>query len=252
MGWDEMKLMSLRYLKLGVALLLILASVALLQERYGHTAVKDSEDPKTIPVVLPVAHPSEKETAVKVEDPFLLLVNPEQAIPENYSFVPAFIEDEAVDIRIYDALTRMIEDAGKDNCVLWIASAYRDKDYQTTLLNKEIEKNQKKGLSPTEAEKLALQTMTKPGYSEHHTGLAIDLNTVSEEFGKTAEYAWLKSNAWKYGFVQRYEAEKEDITGIAEECWHFRYVGTEHAERMQVQRLCLEEYLDQLREQPTR
>lgn len=88
----------------------------------------------------------------------------------------------------------------------------------------------------------------KPGYSEHHTGLAMDISTyvngVMGTFTGENEYAWVHENAHKYGFVLRYPAGKEDITGISHETWHFRYVGVPHAQYMYRNGYTLEEYID--------
>ncbi len=95
--------------------------------------------------------------------------------------------------------------------------------------------------------------LARPGHSEHHTGLAVDLDTydvssgASYGFDGNGDYAWLTENAWRYGFILRYPPEKADVTGIGYESWHFRYVGIPHAWYMQENNLCLEEYLDLLR-----
>ena len=92
------------------------------------------------------------------------------------------------------------------------------------------------------------------GCSEHHTGLAVDFALYLEDSGATADftgtgdYAWLVEHAWEYGFIRRYPENKRDVTGIAYEAWHFRYVGVPHAWYMQENGLCLEEYLQLLRE----
>jgi D-alanyl-D-alanine carboxypeptidase len=71
----------------------------------------------------------------------------------------------------------------------------------------------------------------RPGYSEHQTGLAIDIGTGSGRcdidpcFGGTPEGRWLAANAWRYGFVLRYPEGEEQVTGIEFEPWHYRYVG---------------------------
>ena len=65
----------------------------------------------------------------------------------------------------------------------------------------------------------------RAGYSEHQTGLAIDLNSIDMTFDNTDESNWLKDNCYKYGFIIRYPNDKEDITGYMYEPWHIRYVG---------------------------
>lgn len=95
------------------------------------------------------------------------------------------------------------------------------------------------------------QFVARPGHSEHETGLAIDLGLrqsqvdfICPDFPETGICQTFRALAPQYGFVQRYRAGKEPITGIAPEPWHFRYVGVPHAQRMEEQGLCLEEYVD--------
>ena len=84
----------------------------------------------------------------------------------------------------------------------------------------------------------------KPGCSEHQTGLCFDVTAENVGgFENTPQYAWLRQNAYKYGFIQRYPANKAHITGISYEPWHYRYVGVEAATYMQKNDLTLEEYL---------
>lgn len=89
---------------------------------------------------------------------------------------------------------------------------------------------------------------------EHSTGYALDLNTYDAENGSypkfeaTGSYSWIGENCWKYGFIQRYTEDKASITGIDAVTNHFRYVGQVHAEIMAKNGLCLEEYLDYLKE----
>lgn len=95
-----------------------------------------------------------------------------------------------------------------------------------------------------------------PGTSEHQTGLAVDLADISksyaileEPFKDTAAGKWLAENCTKFGFILRFEKEKQDITGIIYEPWHFRYVGRYHATRMTEMGLCFEEYVELLKEE---
>ena len=84
----------------------------------------------------------------------------------------------------------------------------------------------------------------EPGASEHQTGLAFDVTVeTGEGFENTPQYAWLMEHAHEYGFIQRYPANKADITGISYEPWHYRYVGVEAATRMYKAGLTLEEFL---------
>lgn len=96
-----------------------------------------------------------------------------------------------------------------------------------------------------------------PGHSEHQTGLAIDLGLKQEtidfirpDFPYTGICQTFRKKAAKYGFILRYPAGKEEITGIGHEPWHFRYVGTPHAEIMENRDLTLEEYMEFVKQFP--
>ena len=72
----------------------------------------------------------------------------------------------------------------------------------------------------------------RPGHSEHQSGLAIDINMADSAFDSSPEAKWLNDNAYKYGFILRYPKGKDNITGYMYESWHFRYVGTELANKL--------------------
>lgn len=148
------------------------------------------------------------------------------------------------DKRAIEPLKQMIcdmRDQGIKN--IWAQSTYRSIEYQKGLYEKSINKYLKQGKSQEEAQKLTDEYINRPGTSEHHLGLAVDFNNVDEGFENTKAYEWLLENASDYGFILRYPKEKEDITGIEYEPWHWRYVGPEHAKKMKEQNLCLEEYV---------
>ncbi len=84
----------------------------------------------------------------------------------------------------------------------------------------------------------------QPGASEHQTGLAFDVTVETNDgFESTPQYAWLMQHAHEYGFIQRYPANKSDVTGISYEPWHYRYVGVDAAGRMHRTGQTLEEFL---------
>jgi LAS superfamily LD-carboxypeptidase LdcB len=86
----------------------------------------------------------------------------------------------------------------------------------------------------------------QPGASEHQTGLAFDVTVeTADGFESTPQYGWLMAHAHEYGFIQRYPANKADVTGISYEPWHYRYVGRYHATRIHTLGLSLEEYVAQ-------
>lgn len=190
------------------------------------------------------------ENYQQLSDPLLVLVNDEVPIPDSWQVTPAFVNDETVDNRIYQDLSAMIEAAERENVWFWIASGYRSVEDQERILSREIENHMRDdNMSEEEARELSLRTIARPGYSEHHTGLVIDLNDVSDNFEETVAYQWLCQHGAEYGFVQRYRSDKVEITGIDNESWHYRYVGPEHAKKMNELNMCLEEYVLYLKDQ---
>ncbi len=138
---------------------------------------------------------------------------------------------------------------------LYSRSTYRTFGLQQTYYDAHVNKYMKQGMTRAEAEKKTEEYTARPKTSEHHTGLAIDITTDEWEsagkglsifFENTDACKWLKANAHKYGFILRYPKEKESITKIKYEPWHFRYVGVEHATKIYNQGICLEEYIDSL------
>ena len=72
----------------------------------------------------------------------------------------------------------------------------------------------------------------RPGHSEHQTGLAFDLNSITDDFQYTNEGIWVNENCYRYGFILRYPKNKEEITGYKYESWHLRYVGIDLATKL--------------------
>ena len=173
------------------------------------------------------------------------LVNEKNPLPEDFSVELANIDNtKKFDRRAIKYLKEMLEDMNKQSIKnVWIQSAYRSIEYQRGLYQKSINKYLKMGKSKEESEELTKKYINKPGTSEHNLGLAVDFNDVEEGFENTKAYKWLQENASIYGFILRYPKDKEEITGIEYEPWHWRYIGQEHAQKINEQSLCLEEYL---------
>lgn len=178
----------------------------------------------------------------------LILLNDDNPIPKgkeqkkfsNYGEVKVHPE-------ILPDLKNMIESAKKDGIILWISSCYRSIEKQTKLHNKKIDYYLKKGYGRKEAETLARRVVAAPGTSEHNLGIAVDFNGVLDDFYKTKEYEWLIKNSTKYGFILRYQKEKQNITNKIYEPWHFRYIGKDHAEKLKKLNMCFEEYVKYLK-----
>ncbi len=210
---------------------------------------------------IPAPKPADPVDVLSVDLPYL--VNKEHPVRED--FIPAdlvFLKDvcpsDLVRIKYesiqgvstaVEALITMLEAAKEDGLKKWqISAGYRSYVSQENLLNNKINSylNKNSGWSKSRARSAALRTVAEPGASEHHLGLAFDVNVPgTSSFASTKQCKWLHAHCWEYGFIIRYQKGKESITGFAAEAWHIRYVGREHSLIMRDLNLCLEEYLEQ-------
>lgn len=181
---------------------------------------------------------------------YLKLANYNNPLPSDYEPELKTIKNTNLKFhaKAVSALEEMIAAAKKDGVDLSVASAYRSYSRQTTLYNNEVNSYVQQGYELEEARQVAAMSVAVPGTSEHHLGLAVDFYPVSEKFESSAQYNWLKKNAEKYGFILRYPTEKQSITRIKYEPWHYRFVGKEHAEFMNEHNMCLEEYIEYLKD----
>ncbi len=159
---------------------------------------------------------------------------------------------QAADI-LYEDLSAMLQAAGREGYEYWIASAYRDRGYQQGLVDEDVENYMAKGYSYEGALQKTLEYTMPAGFSEHETGLALDIlcstNTMMDESqeGEPGN-RWLREHCQEYGFILRYPKDKEDITMIKYEPWHLRYVGKEAAGLLAENGLTLEEFYEILGE----
>jgi D-alanyl-D-alanine carboxypeptidase len=137
----------------------------------------------------------------------------------------------------------MFDAAEKDGVTLKSLSSYRSYNLQAILYdNKVADVINKTGVTREQAKLEAAKSVAVPGTSEHALGLTVDINSASASFDTTTASAWLKAHAAEHGFILRYPKDKQDITNIIYEPWHYRYVSPEHAKRMNLLGMCLEEY----------
>lgn len=177
----------------------------------------------------------------------LIVVNSGREIPEGYT--PQLKEilgcGKYLDYRVAPHYEEMYYAAKKDGITLTPYSAYRTYERQKTNYNNLTNQYMSQyGLSREAAAKKAATVILPPGTSEHNLGLAMDICNTYDSFAYSKEYAWLQAHAHEYGFILRYTKEKQPITGIVPEPWHWRYVGVEYAKKIKDSGLCLEEYLD--------
>ncbi|MBE5948279.1 MAG: hypothetical protein E7261_04540 [Lachnospiraceae bacterium] len=176
----------------------------------------------------------------------LVLVNYANALPDKFSISKSRMNgNHYVDSRIVTSLTDMINAAAAEGVTLKITSAYRTYDTQWRLYQNALHRYMKKGMTYKKARIQTDLYHALPGKSEHNLGLALDFiwgGALNDSFAYSAPGIWLKSHAHEYGFILRYEKDKTDITKIAYEPWHYRYVGVETATEIYNSGVCFEEY----------
>ena len=140
-----------------------------------------------------------------------------------------------------EPLKKMLADCVAAGYEYEFNSAYRSVKEQQEILWARTQEHIAIGYTEEEAYAEARLTVALPGTSEHHLGLAVDI--LNNKQAEKQALDWLGQHCWEYGFIVRYAADKSHITGIINEPWHFRYVGTEVSMDMKDSGLCLEEYL---------
>lgn len=157
----------------------------------------------------------------------VMIANKSYSLPESYA--PGDLLPE-----VKEAFAVMQKAAAAQGLNIYISSGYRSYSRQQTLYNNYV-KSDGKALADTYS--------SRPGYSEHQTGLCFDLNTIDDSFGNTKESAWLEQHAQEYGFIIRFPKGKDAQTGYQYEPWHLRYLGIDMATKVYNSGLSLEEYL---------
>lgn len=172
----------------------------------------------------------------------LMLVNKFNALSNSY--IPELVQisslytydENFVTQETYDAYINMYNAAKENNIDLLITSSYRSYTEQ-----KNVYENYNNYYGKEKADELAAM----PGYSEHQTGLALDIFTpgsTMNNFHNTEAYKWLINNCYKFGFILRYPSGKEYLTGFSNESWHYRYVGVEVATKIYNENITFDEY----------
>lgn len=184
----------------------------------------------------------EDAVSSNMEDDILILVNKYnhldsdyepsdlKTISSSYSYWGSLREEAN------DAFLNMVKDAAKEGLKIINTSPYRSYKLQNELYTGYVKKDGKAAADRYSA---------RPGYSEHQTGLAIDVVTPTTSlhtFENTKEFIWMKDNSYKYGFILRYGEGMEYITGYKYEPWHYRYVGVNAAKIIYDENLTFEEY----------
>lgn len=182
----------------------------------------------------------------EVSDPndLLVLVNKFNYLPKDYKPSDLVYIDGAYGNKVHirsilkdDFLALQTAAKNEIGVKIMPTTAFRDQNFQKTLYDKYVKKDGVKAADTYSA---------RPGYSEHQTGLAIDLKNMALKKSRLSDenYKWLEENAHKYGFIVRFPKGKEQITGYKFENWHIRYVGKKVAKEIMDNNLTLEEYVD--------
>lgn len=187
----------------------------------------------------------------------LKLANDWNTLPADYDSSFTAVEygkgltGKLFDSRAVDALRDMLTAANTENPNLRLqpVSCFRSVALQKSLYERQVNTQLKKGYSQEKAEEVAATIVKRPGQSEHNTGLAVDLGgsgnySLVQSFENTASFKWLIAHCADYGFILRFPKNKETITGVIYEPWHYRYVGVDAAKEIMRDGLCLEEYLE--------
>ncbi len=230
------------------ALLVCLAVVIAQNARAQKTAEEErltaSVTPAPTPAITPMPAPTptpgpySDKPDIDITSWEYRLANADNSIGE-YTPELDTVEGQKLDKRMTDAMKDFVAAARAQGLSVYLSSGYRSYDEQNYLYQRKVSQY---------GEEQAKKIVAPPGTSEHQTGLACDITDKYYEFKdssleNTALYQWMSQHCQEYGFIVRYPKDKEDVTGIIYEPWHFRYVGKDAAEYIMDKGLCLEEFV---------
>lgn len=183
----------------------------------------------------------------------LILVNRKNPLPDGFTVeLEETIGTYKFDVRAADDLRAFMKAAKADGVALSVISTFRKQSTQERLYAEKVAEYVNAGYNKDDAKNEAARWVAVPGTSEHQSGLAVDVvsadwysknDDLYDTFENTDEFAWLIEHCVEYGFILRFAKDKQEITGITYEPWHYRYVGVENARYMTEHNLCLEEYI---------
>ena len=219
--------------------------ITAIRNRAASAAAEPATEPASEPEPVPEPEPVKPEYDFSSVTSIQKIVNKDSRLDETYKPSDLVIADVTKDYDEYlrqeaaDALKMMFDAAAADGTQLLLIDGYRSYSEQRSLYYTYLERYGSSTVATMDAH---------PGASEHQLGLAVDLGDLKRScnlrscFVDTSAYSWLKDNAWKYGWIERYPYGKTNITGINFSPWHYRYVGTDLARDLYESGLTLEEY----------
>ena len=246
---------GIKYL-LIISVLLILLAFVLTNFAFKRDDNEQENASETVTVSLPETEiqPEEEEDINADNKWAMFLVNKQNPLPKDYDSI---IETELVyegdkngyvDKRAAKYAKDMFAAALEDGIDLWVVSSYRTIEYQQQNFDRSVQQRMDNGMTYDDAYADTLREVAMPGESEHNAGLAMDIMSVEYTsmddagFEDTKAFEWLDKHAAEYGFILRYPKDKESITEIIYEPWHYRFVGIYYANEIKESGLCLEEY----------
>lgn len=210
-------------------------------DRYQNLCDNSSFSPEEVVMRVNTNIDRDFYTDVKIvddpDDPFVL-VNKFYEVPQDYepSDLVSVGNGQKMRSEAAENVNKLLKDINADGLYLQAQSGFRSIDLQTRLYNNYVARD-----GVEEADTYS----ARPGSSEHHTGLAIDLShdgSLEESFENTKQFEWLQKNAHRYGLILRYPKDKVYMTGYMYEPWHYRYVGIEVATLIKNEGITFEEY----------
>ncbi len=233
----------MRKLIVSVVILLIVIGVGIFTLNERVEAPKSNNAPSQEPEVTKNPDPLPFDpTRFSIDDlaSIWVVVNKKRPLPKSYepSDLTA-ISNEQLRAEAVSALNTLIDSAKKEGHTLNIISGYRSYARQASLYNNYVDRD---GIAKADT------YSARPGYSEHQTGLAVDLGNgtcdLDECFGETPAGQWLATHAHEYGFIIRYDKNQTNITGYQYEPWHLRYVGKDLSAELHNKKLTMEAFFE--------
>ena len=242
-------LFTILFVLIGIAIGMIRDQYVMKEPTYSESKI-ESEVVETETIHETETTFIKSDHSVDEEDPLLILINRDHPVPKDLDYKLVQIEDEYyIDERVLADLQKMLSDAKDAGHELVVCSAWRSFELQETLYHNKMDEYLSYGYAYSEAREQAAFWVALPGTSEHEVGLAVDIVSewyqhLTHDQADTAEQQWLMEHCHEYGFILRYPEDKQDITHIGYEPWHYRYVGKGAAKDIKASGLCLEEYLN--------
>ncbi|WP_261805522.1 M15 family metallopeptidase [Lapidilactobacillus luobeiensis] len=212
--------------KIGIQKLTFTITKAGVEKRIVHQ-VKIAKPVPTKKKVTPYQYPAASQVKPSYYQG-ILLVNKTHPLPEDYG---------GIQVEAEQALLKLQAGAQAAGFTLPQLSGYRSYQRQQQLYQSYVNKD---GVAAAD------HYSSRPGFSEHQTGLAFDVGAVDDHYGETAAGQWLANHCADYGFIIRFPQGKEAETGYQYEPWHIRFVGSTVAKTIMAKKLSLEAYLDQV------